>query len=313
MPPLLALTLPAFLLGLLLGSFLNVLITRLPACQSIVSPRSHCSRCLHPIRWYDNIPLLSFVLLHARCRDCQTPIPWRYPAVELATGLWLFFTCANAFVRTMNEHNGQVGGYMHERILNASFPGIAAALLGLFLIPLFVIDWQHHLLPDALTLPGILLGFLLVCTQAIFVGPNDDALLLHRRVNITSAGAGRDQGNVFLTGPEHLVFGRLLAVVGAAVLLLAVRWGYQALRRREGMGLGDVKLFAMIAAFLGFWPAVLALFAGVLVASVFGVVLLARRRADAATRLPFGSFLAAGGLFSALFGSSVLFWYKSLL
>ena len=313
MPLLLAFALPVCVVGLLLGSFLNVLISRLPAGQSVVTPRSYCPNCDQTIRWYDNIPLLSFVLLRSRCRDCHQRISWRYPAVELATALWLLLIYASVAVRTMNEHNGQVTASIHEQVSNDWFMAVAAALLGLFLIPLLVIDWQQYLLPDALTLPGILLGFLLVCTHAVFVGPDEDALLLHRRVNITSAGAGRDQGNVFLTGPEHLVFGRLLAMVGTAAILLAIRWGYQALRRREGMGLGDVKLFAMIAAFLGFWPAVLALFAGVFTASLFGIVLLARGRADAATRLPFGSFLAAGGLFSGLFGPSVLIWYKSLL
>lgn len=307
MPPLLAFTLPAFLLGLLLGSFLNVLISRLPARQSVVTPRSHCPYCGHTIRWYDNIPLLSFVLLRARCRDCHQPIPWRYPAVELLTAVFLALLTLR-FAPLLLSPN-----LATRDLILLSILALATALLGLFLLPLLVIDWQHHLLPDVLTLTGMATGFFLVCTQAIFLGPNDDQLLLHRRVDITAAGAGRNQGNVFLTGPEHLVFGRLLAIVAAALLLLAVRWIYQALRHREGMGLGDAKLLAMIAAFLGFSPALLALFAGVLAASVFAVILLARRRAHAATRLPFGSFLAAGGLFAALFGPAVLNWYKSLL
>ena len=312
MPPLLAFTLPAFLLGLLLGSFLNVLISRLPAHQSIITPRSHCPGCEHLIRWYDNIPLLSFLFLRGRCRECRQPIPWRYPAVELATGL-LFYAAGLRlwyvpYIYFWNEALRSLDGAI-PLVLSI----LAFTLLGLLLIPLLVIDWQHHLLPDALTLPGIVTGFLLVCTEAMFLGPNDDALLLHRRVDITAAGAGRNQGNVFLTGPEHLIFGRLLAIAAAALLLLAIRWIYQALRHREGMGLGDAKLLAMIAAFLGFFPALLALFAGVLAASIFASVLLARGQADAATRLPFGSFLAAGGLFAALFGPAVLNWYKSLL
>ncbi len=313
MPPLVAVTLPAFLLGLLLGSFLNVLISRLPARESVITPRSHCPGCGHTIRWYDNIPLVSFLLLRARCRDCHAPISWHYPAVELATGL-LFYAAGLRLWNTLYFYFWNADA---TRSIDAAIPQflsvIGFTLLGLFLIPLLVIDWQHHLLPDTLTFPGILLGFLLVCTHAIFLGPNDGNLLLHRRVDITAAGAGRNQGNVFLTGPEHLIFGRLLAIFSAAVLLLAVRWIYQALRHREGMGLGDVKLLAMISAFLGLAPAILALFLGVLAASLFAITLLARGRADTATRLPFGSFLAAGGLFVALFGNSVLNWYKSLL
>ena len=307
MPPLLLLTLPALLLGLLLGSFLNVVISRLPAGASIATPRSHCPNCRHLIRWYDNIPLLSFVLLHARCRDCHQPISARYPAVELATALFLTFVTLRAAPALLSS------GITTDHLTILAISTLATTLLGLFLLPLLVIDWGHHLLPDALTLPGILLGFLLVCTHAVFLGPAEDQLLLHRRININSAGAGRDQGNVFLTGAEHLIFGRLLAIVAAALLLLAVRWIYFALRRREGMGLGDVKLLTLITAFLGLAPALLALFLGVLAASLFAVTLLARGRAGAATRLPFGSFLAAGGLVSALFAPAVLAWYKSLL
>jgi leader peptidase (prepilin peptidase)/N-methyltransferase len=122
-----------------------------------------------------------------------------------------------------------------------------------------------------------------------------------------------ERGDVFLSGTEVLVFGRLLAIAGAFLLLFAVRALYKAIRKREGMGLGDAKLLAMIAAFLGFWPAMLALFVGIVTAAVYSLYLLARRRADGLTRLPVGSFLAAGGLLVAVFGPPLIAWYTSLL
>jgi leader peptidase (prepilin peptidase)/N-methyltransferase len=172
-------------------------------------------------------------------------------------------------------------------------------------------DWQTYTLPDAFTLTGIAIGFFLICTQAVFLGPTEDQVLLHHKAPITAA-MSVEKGNVFLTGPEALIGGRLVAILGAAALLLVIRKAYKLLRNREGMGLGDVKLLAMIAAFLGFWPAILALFAGVLTASVYGIALLLRGKANAATRLPFGSFLATGGLLSALFGPVLIDRYTSL-
>ena len=143
------------------------------------------------------------------------------------------------------------------------------------------------ILPDAFTLTGIAIALLLVCTQAIFLGPSEDQVLLtNAQLHLTSPGGVTDHGNVFLTGPESLIFGRIAAICGAALLLLARPLGLQALRHREGMGLGDVKLLAMIAAFLGFWPAVLSLFVGSLGAAFYGALLLARQsRSNLKTRL----------------------------
>jgi leader peptidase (prepilin peptidase) / N-methyltransferase len=153
----------------------------------------------------------------------------------------------------------------------------------------------------------------LICVQAIFLGPTEDQVVLTRPIHITSAGATTNPGNVFLTGPEALIGGRILATIGVALLLLAIRWIYRALRHREGMGLGDVKLLAMIAAFLGFWPAILSLFFGVIAASIYGVVLLMRGRAGTSSKLPFGSFLAAGGLIAAQIGDRIIDAYSQLL
>jgi leader peptidase (prepilin peptidase)/N-methyltransferase len=192
---------------------------------------------------------------------------------------------------------------------------LGLTILGFLLIGLIVMDWQTYRLPDAFTLTGIVLGFLLICVRAFFLSPGEGDIVLNstHQLRLSSPGSFTAQGNVFLTGTEALIMGRIAAIAGAALLLLTIRWLYKALRKHEGMGLGDVKLLAMIAAFLGFWESLLALFAGAVAASVYGIVLLARKRAGGDTRLPFGSFLAAGGLFAALFGAQLVAWYTSLL
>jgi leader peptidase (prepilin peptidase)/N-methyltransferase len=274
-----------FVLGLLFGSFLNVCISRLPAHRSIVKPRSHCSACGHKIRWHDNVPVLSWIVLRGRCRDCDAPISWQYLAVELAVGVWFWIAVDSLYSAVERTHDL---GYTASAI---TAPLIIHALtftvLGFLLIGLMVMDWQTQRLPDAFTLTGIAIGFALTCVRAIFHEP--DQL------------------------PATILLDRIAAIAGAALILLLVRWGYKALRKRDGMGLGDVKLLAMIAAFLGFWQTLLALFAAVLAASVYGILLIARRRASGISKLPLGSFLAAGGLFASLFGSTIVDWYTSLL
>jgi leader peptidase (prepilin peptidase)/N-methyltransferase len=301
-----------FLLGLLFGSFLNVCISRLPAHESILKPRSHCPACGRPIRWYDNIPLLSWLILRARCRDCNAPISWRYPLVELAVGLWLLIMGSR--FGALITHTWNIDQPLYIWWISHTINLIGLTILGFLLIGLLVMDWRTHRLPDAFTLTGIGIGVLLACMQAIFLAPGEGDIVLNstRQLRLSSPGSFAAQGNVFLTGPEALVFGRIAAVCGAALILLAVRWLYKRLRGREGMGLGDVKLLALIAAFLGFTQSLLALFAGVLAAALYGLTLLLRRRATTTTRIPFGSFLAAGGLFAALFGNSLLGWYTSL-
>jgi leader peptidase (prepilin peptidase)/N-methyltransferase len=188
-------------------------------------------------------------------------------------------------------------------------------ILGFLLLGLLVMDWLTHKLPDAFTLTGSLLGFVLICTQAIFLAPGQGDIHFspNHSLRLSSPGSYVAKGDVFMTGPEHLVLGRLFAMIAAAALILLIRWLYKLLRHREGLGLGDAKLLAMIAAFLGFWPAILALFLGVVLCGAYAVILLARNKATATTRLPFGSFLSIGGLISALFGTSVIAWYTSLL
>ena len=316
MTPLFLYEVIGFLFGLLFGSFLNVCISRIPRGESIIHPRSRCPQCGAAIRWYDNIPVLSWLILRGRCRDCHESIPWRYPAVEIAVGLW-FLYIARA-IRSATHLDLAIGvatlpPLTSSQITIYVLAILGTAILGFLLIGLIVIDWQTFTLPDAFTLSGIAIGLFLVCTQAIFLGPNEDQVLLTKHsIHLSSPGGVTDAGNVFLTGPETLIFGRIAAICGAALLLLLIRWLYKAIRHREGMGLGDVKLIAMIAAFLGFTPAILALFIGVLLASLYGVWLVLRRKGGAATKLPFGSFLSAGGLIAALWGNTLIDSYLAL-
>jgi leader peptidase (prepilin peptidase)/N-methyltransferase len=311
----LAFELPAFLIGLLFGSFLNVCIARLPLQETIARGRSHCPRCLHTIRWYDNIPLLSWIILRARCRDCKATIPWRYPLVELATALWFAFCAFRLWTWLHPTYALDFAGFAASDVVNFWMVHTGIAILGFLLIGLLVMDWQTHTLPDAFTFPGIGIGLFLICVQAIFLGPDEDAIHLNatHSLRMSSPGSFVERGNLFLTGPEHLIFGRIAAVIGAALFPFLIRWIYKLLRGRQGLGLGDVKLMAMIAAFLGFWPAILAFFLGSLFILPYSITLLIRKRADRSTALPFGSFLAAGGLVTALVGPALIDWYKSFL
>jgi leader peptidase (prepilin peptidase) / N-methyltransferase len=310
--PLLLYAVIAFIFGLLFGSFLNVCISRLPQHQSIMKPGSHCPKCGAPIRWYDNIPLLSWILLRGRCRDCNQKIPWRYPLVELGVGLW--FAAQAVWLKYFLEYAHNLDFAPPPSVAGGIFEVIGLAILGFLLIGLMVMDWQTLLLPDAFTLTGIAIGLFLVFVRAAFLGPTEDQVVLsNHHITLTSPGGVTDHGNVFLTGPEHLIFGRISAICGAALFLLLVRWLYKAIRHREGMGLGDVKLLAMIAAFLGFWPAVLALFFGVLAATAYAIVLLIRGEVAATSKLAFGSFLCIGGLITAQFGNRLIAWYTAFL
>jgi leader peptidase (prepilin peptidase)/N-methyltransferase len=150
----------ALLLGLLFGSFLNVCISRMPDHRSVIQPRSHCPICEHPIRWYDNVPVLSWLLLRGRCRDCGAAISWRYPVVELAVGL-IF-----AYAISLPLHVAHTTPDATTAILKMSLTAVGVAAVGFCLIGLMVSDWQTHRLPDGLTLSGMVIGFLLVCVQA---------------------------------------------------------------------------------------------------------------------------------------------------
>lgn len=226
---------------------------------------------------------------------------WFVKVVGLSS--WIFYRDPNSDIK-----------FGFDQVASGTVEGIGVAILGFLLIGLMVMDWETMVLPDAFTLGGIAIALFLVCSEAIFLGPNEDQVLLTKHsLHLTSPGGVTDYGNVFLTGPESLIFGRIAAICGAALLLLLIRWIYRAVRHREGMGLGDVKLLALIAAFLGFWPAVLSLFVGTLAAGLYGALLLARRKGGATSKLPFGSFLSVGGLIAALYGNRLIDMYIALL
>ena len=293
-------------LGLLFGSFLNVCIVRVPRGESVVSPGSRCVGCGHAVRWYDNVPVLNWLVLRGRCRDCGVGISWRYPAVELVVGVWFGL----AAVRMWDAWHPPAHT-MDSYTPFWSFETVGFAVLGWLLIGLIAIDWRTQRLPNPFTFGGMAVGFFVVCSQAIFLAPGEDQItFVSKHLRLSSPGSFAARGNVFLTGPENLIFGRVLAVCGAALLLLVVRWAYKAIRKRDGLGLGDVKMLAMVAAFLGFWPAVLTLFGGTLLASVYGVGLMVRGKAGRMTKLPLGSFLGVAGLGVALVGDSFLRWYS---
>ncbi len=263
----------AVVAGLLFGSFLNVCIARLPEHRSIAWPGSRCPRCSAPIRAVDNIPLLSFVLLRGRCRHCRKPISLRYPLVEAGLAA-LFLLAAVRF----------------------PFPWqfAEAAVFCFLLLGLLGMDAETLLLPDSFTLPGIGLGLL----QATLTPGG-----LISTLRLTS-------GAPIALPHFPPAASSLLGSAGAAASLWLIRWLYRLLRHREGMGLGDVKLGALLGAWLGIAGVALTLVLGTLFASVGGLILLARGKTTVGPlRLPFGSFLCLGGLFVLFAGKSILTWY----
>ena len=258
--------------GAIIGSFLNVVIHRVPREESIAFPASRCPSCGTAIRPYDNIPVVSWAVLRGRCRSCRAPISARYPAVELLT--------AALFALTFWLRSG----------LSLSLPfdlAFAAAVLALVFI-----DAEHMILPNVITYPGII-----VALVARALVPN--------LYGVASLGA---QAHVpaWLLSVAGAVIG---ALVGGGFLWL-VGWLWERLRGVEAMGLGDVKMMFMVGAYLG-WPlTLLAIFVGVLSGSLAGVGLMLKRgRRDMQMLLPFGIFLGVGSLVSLLFGTALIDWY----
>jgi leader peptidase (prepilin peptidase)/N-methyltransferase len=251
----------ALVAGLLIGSFLNVCVYRMPRDLSVVSPRSFCPLCDRPIAWYDNIPLISFALLRGRCRQCSKPIPPRYPVVEALTGAAFFV------------------------VVWMRGPSLASVKLCVFcalIIGLVFSDLEARILPDEFTLGGLGLGLLFAYVtpfQAMFF-------------------------SLFLPHWNHRWLS-LMEGAGSAALPALMLWGlaalYHKIRGKEGLGLGDVKMVAMIGAFLGMGGAVLTVMAGSLLGSLIGVAYIYLAHKDPNTyELPFGSFLGAGALVVAL-------------
>ena len=243
-------------IGLCIGSFLNVVIYRVPIGQSIATPPSRCRKCGYQLQWYDNIPVLSWLFLRGRCRKCGVGVSIQYPIVELITSA-LF-----VLVIWMTPPGPQLATRL---------------ILVCILIALFGIDLEHQILPNVITLPGIAIGVLL----SLIAPPGwKDALI-----------------GVLLGG------GVLYAIAGAYYL-----W-----RREEGMGMGDVKMLAMIGAFLG-WKAVLVTlvlssFAG----AIIGLGLMALQRGTMKFALPFGTFLAIGAIVAMFVGEPLVAWYAGFL
>jgi leader peptidase (prepilin peptidase) / N-methyltransferase len=248
------LLLAAAVLGLCVGSFLNVCIYRLPRSESLVRPASRCPRCGRGLSWFDNVPVVSWIALGGRCRQCGAPISPQYPIVEAVTAL---IAVAIAFWTPP-------GALLASRLV------LAAAL-----IVLFMIDLEHQILPNSITLPGIVIGFVF----SLFAPPGPIASLIG-----IALGAG---------------------------ILYAIAAGYYWLRKEEGMGMGDVKMLAMIGAFLGWRAVLLTLILSSFAGALTGIALMSSKRGGLQHALPFGTFLAMGALVAMLAGDSILSWYLS--
>jgi leader peptidase (prepilin peptidase) / N-methyltransferase len=242
-----------FFVGLCVGSFLNVCIFRLPAGRSIARPRSACLSCGNSIRWYDNIPIISYIILRGRCRGCGTLISLRYPVVELLTGL---------FALSVWMHFG-----LHTHAL-IYFVFITALLAVTF------IDLDHRIIPDIISLPGIPIGF-----AASFFLPQ-------------------------LSWMESFTG---ILVGGGTLLLIAV--GYQLVTGKDGMGGGDIKLLAMIGAFIGWKGVLFTIMAASFTGTVVGIVIMLRTRKGISLAVPFGPFLSAGAISYLFFGPVLIDWY----
>jgi len=246
----------SILFGAFIGSFLNVCIWRLPRGESIVTPRSHCPKCQKMIRWYDNIPILSYLALRGKCRYCKTPISLQYPLVETVTGLCSFLLMLRF---------GPSLAYLFYFALVAA------------LIVITAIDLYHQIIPDVISLPGIGVGLL-------------GSLLLPHLVFLNS------------------LIGMLLG--GGSLFLVATV--YQWLFKREGMGGGDVKLLAMIGAFLGWRAVILTILLSSLIGSVTGILIILLKGNDFKYAIPYGPFLSLGAVLCLFYGEAMIRWYFSL-
>ncbi len=247
----------AFILGAIVGSFLNVCIYRIPAGKSIVSPPSSCPQCGHRIRWYQNVPILSYLFLAGKCAGCGQKISLRYPLIELLTG-GLFALVLYSF------------GFCPATPVYWLF---AAAL-----VVITFIDLDHQIIPDVISLPGIVVGF--ACSFII---------------------------------PWLSWFDSFFGILLGGGLLLTIAWGYQFLTKREGMGGGDIKLLAMIGAFLGWKSIFPIIFLASLAGTIIGVPLMLLRREDTRFALPFGPFLSFAAICFLLWGPQLIRWYLGFL
>jgi leader peptidase (prepilin peptidase) / N-methyltransferase len=267
-----------FLFGLLIGSFLNVCIVRIPAGKSIVLPASACPKCGAPIKPYDNIPVVSYLLLGGKCRGCRTKISAMYPLVELLNGA-LYLVCYLAFGMTIET--------------------LKWSIFSSLLLILVFTDLRERILPDVINYTGFAIALVL----SLFVPPSD--------------GSAQWIANHYFAFPPPMpVISLADAIFGAAFgsgILWIISEGYFRLRKREGMGLGDVKMMLMAGAFLGLKRTVLTILLGSILGSIIGVAFIAIRRKGTDYELPFGTFLGAGALIVVFYGTPFVNWYMSLL
>ncbi|HUA92129.1 MAG TPA: prepilin peptidase [Terracidiphilus sp.] len=281
----------AALSGLAFGSFLNVCITRWPQGESIVRPRSRCRNCERTLTWWENIPLVSWLTLHGRCRTCGAWIGWRYPIVELAIGgLW-------ALIAWRFLDLSRFAALSQPALIREAVTAVAFALFCWLLVALAVLDAEHLWLPDWLTWPGILAGFLF---SALLPAADRAPQLISwgHSPRLRAAAAS------------------LLSALLAALLILVIRWLYKLLRHHEGVGLGDAKLMALLGAWLGLEGALLAFGIGVVLGAIVALIALAlpASRSDdqqtwALRKMPLGTFLSIGGIVSALWGQPLIAAY----
>jgi leader peptidase (prepilin peptidase)/N-methyltransferase len=243
------------IVGLAVGSFLNVCIHRLPRQQSLNSPPSRCPHCDYQLRWFDNIPLVSYAMLGGRCRKCRTRISIRYPIVELVTmGLFV----------------------LHGAVFGWSALLIPRLVFACAMVVLFAIDLEHHLLPNAITLPGVAVG--LIASTVL---------------------------------PPGIIDALVGVLLGGGVLWL-IGEAYFRFSGHEGMGGGDVKMLAMIGAFLGWKLVLVTLVLSSVVGSGIGLIVIAIRKGGMKYALPYGTFLALGALVASLAGEAIVNWYVGL-
>ena len=246
----------AFVLGAVIGSFLNVCIYRIPEGKSIVSPPSSCPNCGHRIRWFENIPIFSYLLLLGRCSSCKMKISPRYPSIEALTGI-LFALALFYF------------GFSAATLIYWIF--VAA------LVVITFIDLDHQIIPDVISLPGIPIGF--ICSFFI---------------------------------PWLIWSDSLLGILFGGGILFSVAWVYEILAKREGMGGGDIKLLAMLGAFLG-WKAILpVIFIASLGGTVVGIPVMILQKKNSRLAIPFGPFLSGAALVYLFWGKQIVYWYLHL-
>jgi leader peptidase (prepilin peptidase)/N-methyltransferase len=292
-------TIFAGLLGLAFGSFLNVCLSRWPAGESIVRPRSHCRQCNRTLTWWENVPLVSWLALRGRCRTCRAWIGWRYPLVEAAVGgLWAY----SAWPIIPDLFNSR----LPVILLCWDFVVVVGMIVFYWLlVALATLDAENLWLPNWITFPGVILGLLLVIAKSALntLSPFHDTVY-GSELKMITVEAGLAARNC------------VIGILAAAALILLIRWLYWLIRRREGIGLGDAKLMAMLGAWLGFPQAMLAFGIGVVLGALVAVILLVvpsvRRDSEtwALSKLPLGTFLCIGGIVSSLWGGPILDAYR---